>query len=85
MQLRAQFRTRKVLATLPALALVVSGAAAWAAGDDPNPTVPSAPSVPGAPALPAPPAVPGLGALPALPGLGSLPIDGPVSGPGLGD
>ena len=60
MQLRSQFRTRKVLAALPAVALVVSGAAAWAAGDDPNPTIPSAPTVPGAPAVPALPALPAL-------------------------
>ena len=55
MQLRSQFSTKKVLAVLPAVALVVSGAAAWAgsAADDPNPTVPSAPTVPGMPALPA--------------------------------
>ena len=75
MQLRSQFRTKKVLAALPALALVVSGAAAWAAGGDPNPTIPSAPAVPGAPALPA---VPGLPSAPGLPALPGLPIDGTV-------
>ena len=56
-----QLRT-KILAAVPAAALVVSGAAAWAgvAADDPNPTLPSAPTVPGAPALPGMPAVPAL-------------------------
>ena len=72
MQLRSQVRTKKVLAALPAVALVLSGAAAWAVtgADDPNPTIPSTPTVPGAPALPALPSAPGLpdlGALPALP------------------
>src|SRR5437879_1394220 len=61
MQLRSQVRTKKVLAALPAVALVLSGAAAWAVtgADDPNPTIPSTPTVPGAPALPALPSAPG--------------------------
>ena len=63
MQLRSQFSTKKVLAVLPAVALVVSGAAAWAgsAADDPNPTVPSArPRDAGAPGPAVTPALPGL-------------------------
>ena len=46
MQLRSKF-----LAAVPAAALILSGAAAWAGAtaDDPNPTLPDAPTVPGAP------------------------------------
>ncbi len=83
MQLR-----NKILAAVPAAALVLSGAAAWAGAtaDDPNPTLPSAPAVPGAPALPGLPAMPALPAIPevpaspALPGTPALPIDSPVPG-----
>ena len=72
MQLRSQVRTKKVLAALPAVALVLSGAAAWAVtgADDPNPTIPSTPTVPGAPALPALPSAPG------LPDLGAVVVAG---------
>jgi len=70
MQLRSQFKAKKVLAAIPAVALVVSGAAAWAGTvtDDPNPTIPSAPTVPGAPAAVVATTGTGLG----FPGLGNF-------------
>ena len=76
MQLTTHLRSKKTLAAIPAMALILSGAAAWGLNvDNPSPvpsapalpTLPGAPAVPGAPDLPGAPAVPGAPALPALP------------------